>query len=330
MSLYRFEASIVSRKKGQSAIARAAYNSRSKLVDEKTGETKDYRYKGGVEFEGIFAPKNAPDWVHNRQELWNRVEQAERRGDAQLAKDFKLALPWELNKEQREWLVKDFAREMSRRGMVVDAAIHEPEDRKSDERNYHVHILCTTRDIGPDGFGKKNREWNTREELEGWRERWAKLGARHLEKAGHKLEAQRYGVAHKTLDKQREAAVNRGDWDAAKMLDREPTKHLGPNATAMERRGLITRKGDENREIEGRNFARQNGFRIPPRLGNVAARAMGSTLDMVSSALNAFAPVLSRKQKWEGRVADQNKEIASDREEKRRQQERERSYDRDR
>lgn len=334
MALYRFETSNLSRAKGQSAIARAAYNSRSNLKDHRTGEPKDYRYKEGVEFTGIFAPKDAPEWVHDREKLWNEVERVEdastRRNQARTARDFKLALPWELDKQQREWLVKDFAREMSRKGMVVDVAIHEPEHDKSDERNYHVHMLCTTREIGPNGFGKKNRDWNRKEELEGWRERWAKLGAKHLERAGQKLEAERFGVAHKTLHKQKEAAVNRGDWDAAKMLDREPTVHMGPNATAMERRGIPTMRGDENRETVGRNFARLHGLSIPPRLKHAFQRTAIKGLEFAVNILEMGVPIMTPEQKAAGRKADREKAFAAQLAEEERQRAARRSHDRDR
>ena len=258
MAQYRFSPAIVSRGGGKSIIAKAAYNAREAIRDERTGELKDYsRKSGGVEFSGIFAPKNAPEWVTDRARLWNAIEQREDRStrpdQAQLARSLELNLPHELNPEQRKQLVRDFVREQFvRKGMIADVAIHSP-DRDSDERNTHAHILLTLREIGPDGFGKKVREWNSKELNLQWREKWAELGARYLEKAGFALEAERYKTGHLTLEKQREAALKRGDREWAAALDREPTKHLGPHVSAMERRGVETEVGSDHRDILQRN-----------------------------------------------------------------------------
>lgn len=258
MAQYRFSPAIVSRGGGKSIIAKAAYNAREAIRDERTGELKDYSRKtGGVEFSGIFAPKNAPEWATDRARLWNAIEQREDRStrpdQAQLARSIELNLPHELNADQRKQLLRDFVREQFvRKGMIADVAIHSP-DRDSDERNTHAHILLTLREIGPDGFGKKVREWNSKELNLQWREKWAELGARYLEKAGFALEAERYKTGHLTLEKQREAALKRGDRGWAAALDREPTKHLGPHVSAMERRGVETEIGSAHRDILQRN-----------------------------------------------------------------------------
>ena len=99
---------------------------------------------------------------------------------------------------------------------------------------------------------KKNREWNSRETLEGWREKVAILGARALERAGHKIEAQRFRHGHETLEKQRAAALARGDLEFVAGLDREPSRHVGVTATAMERKGIRTERGDLNRAVHER------------------------------------------------------------------------------
>ena len=156
---------VVSRGKGQSAVAKAAYNSRSKLEDERTGQTKDYRKLDGLMFSGVFAPKDAPAWASDRQQLWNAVERREdesnRAASARLAREIRIALPHELTDQQREWLVKDFVREqLTRKGMIADVNIHAP-GGKGDDRNHHAHILVTLRNVGPEGFGLVNREWNS-------------------------------------------------------------------------------------------------------------------------------------------------------------------------
>jgi hypothetical protein len=241
VAAYHCTAKIVSRSRGQSAIAKAAYNARDRLVDEKTGELKNYsRNEDQVLFSGIFAPKDAPAWAQDREQLWNQAEAAEKRKDAQLAREIEVALPHELTQQQREWLIKDFVREnFTRAGMVADVNMHEP-SREGDERNIHAHILLTTRAIDADGFGPKARDWNDKALLEKWREDYAEKGAKMLERAGFETEAQRFRHGHLTLPEQREKALERGDLEFAESIDRAPTKHKGPQICEMERRGEVS------------------------------------------------------------------------------------------
>jgi hypothetical protein len=236
MAIYHFTVKVVSRGKGQSAVAKAAYNSRERLEDERTGETHDYRRKGGIAFSGIFAPWGAPEWAHDREELYNEIERREKRKDAQLLREVEVGLPHELTVEQRERLVKDFVREQFvHKGMLADVSIHEP-DRDGDERNHHAHILLTMRELGPDGFGEKMREWNSREQVESWREAWERTANRYLEKHGHEAR-----IDCRTLEEQG--------------IDREPTTHRGPQADAMERDGIETDRGTQWRRTNERNSA---------------------------------------------------------------------------
>jgi MobA/MobL family len=261
MASYRFSAKIVSRGNGQNVVAKAAYNAREDLRDERTDEMKRHSQRPGIEWKGIFAPKDAPEWAKDRAQLWNAVERREdqqpnkkNRAEAQLARSLELNFPHELDADQRRQLVRDFVREQFvRRGMVADVAIHAP-DEHSDERNYHAHILLTLRELKPDGFGAKVREWNSRELHADLREKWAELGARYLEKIpGCELEAERYKVAHLTLERQSRAALERGDTAYAETLKREPTVHLGPAAFAMERNGQQTDRGNIYRDTEQRD-----------------------------------------------------------------------------
>ena len=234
MAIYHFSAKIVSRGKGQSAVAKAAYNSRERLEDGRTGEVYDYRFKGGIVFSGIFAPEDAPEWAQDRAELYNEIERREKRKDAQLVREVEIGLPFELTALERERLVKDFVREQFvRKGMLADVSIHEP-GTDGDERNHHAHILLTMRELGPDGFGDKVREWNSKEQLEAWREAWERTANRYLEKHGHEERIDR-----RTLEEQG--------------VDREPTTHRGPQADAMEREGIATNRGTEWRATSERN-----------------------------------------------------------------------------
>jgi hypothetical protein len=249
VSAYHCRAKIVSRSKGQSAIAKAAYNARDRLVDEKTGETKNYsRNEDQVLFSGIFAPKDAPEWAQDREQLWNQAEAAEKRKDAQLAREIVVALPHELTQQQREWLIKDFVREnFTRAGMVADVNMHTP-SQEGDERNIHAHILLTTREIDANGFGEKNRDWNSKALLEKWREDYAEKGSKMLERAGFEIEAERFRHGHLTLPEQREKALERGDLEFAESIDREPTTHKGPEICQMERRGAVSYVQEQRNE----------------------------------------------------------------------------------
>lgn len=287
-----FEVGIVKRSDGQNVIARAAYNARERLVDERTNRVYDYRHLGEPEWKGIFDPEQAPDWTTQRGHLWNAVERKEdkstRPDHAQLARDFKIALPQELNAEQRLALVEEFGQEFARKGMVVDAAIHAPH-ANNDGRNWHVHMLLTMREIGPDGFGNKVRDWNKTAEFDRWMERWSDLGAQHLERAGFAQEAERFKTGHLSRPDRAKFAHERGDRVHFESLLDEPLNHRGPEASGMEKKGRRTRTGDINREIEERNKVRG----IPREIREAYA---------LSSDPHAFAEALEQKNMMLARI----------------------------
>ncbi|MEW6752835.1 MAG: MobQ family relaxase [Candidatus Latescibacterota bacterium] len=243
MASYHCGVKIVSRGAGQSAVASAAYRSGKRLRNAREERVHDYTRRRGVVHEELLLPAEAPEWARSREALWCAVELAERRVDAQLAREFELALPWELSAEARLALVRGWAEEqLVSRGMGVDLAIHEP-SRGGDQRNRHAHLLVTLRRLGADGLAaKKEREWNSRELLEAWRASWAEHQNRALERAGS-----RSRVDHRSLEVQHREAEQRGDPEAWR-LEREPTRHLGPAATALERRQQRSDLGDLNRE----------------------------------------------------------------------------------
>ncbi len=234
MAQYHFAAVLVCRSKGQSAVAAAAYRAGAVLEDERLGKTFDYRRRGGVLHTEIHAPDNTPGWMLDRLQLWNAVEKVEKRKDSQLARSLDIALPHELTFEQNLELVRDFVREQFvSRGMIADIAIHAP-GRKGDIRNVHVHILLTTRELTGAGFGAKARDWNRKEELQGWREAWADHANRILEREGFDER-----IDHRSLSDQG--------------IDREPTTHVGPNAKEMEDRGSPSDRAQQNRDIKAAN-----------------------------------------------------------------------------
>ena len=238
---------MISRSQGRSVTAASAYRVAERIEDRRTGLTFDYAAKGGVDHTEILAPDHAPDWVHDRSELWNRVEESETRKNSQVAREVRVALPDELTHAQRVALVRDYAQtQFVDRGMVADIALHAP-GREGDERNHHAHILLTTREVDADGFTTKNRDWNKVEVLEGWREAWARDSNAALERAG--IEDR---VDHRTLVAQRDealelasAARERGDEGAelhetvrAMSLDRPPLPQLSLGAWQLKERGI--------------------------------------------------------------------------------------------
>jgi len=180
MAIYHQTTKLVKRSEGRNAVAAAAYRSGTSMYEEATGITHDYSKKMGVEHSEILAPDQAPSWVFDRQVLWNTVEAAENRKDAQVAREVEVGLPIELSKNEQIELLRDFVkREFVARGMVADFSLH-----LDNPENPHAHILLTTRDLTNEGFGHKNRGWNQTTELMGWRRGWAEVTNEHLAHAG--------------------------------------------------------------------------------------------------------------------------------------------------
>ena len=190
MAIYHFSVKNISRSDGRSAVACSAYRSGEKLIDERQGKEQDYTKKTGVEFTKIYAPKNTNPELLDRNQLWNTVEKVENRKNSQLAREFEIAFPHELNAEQRQSMLNELCQDIVKRhGVVVDAAIHAPHTQSgSDERNFHAHIMFTTRSIDEHGnLGKKTREFNDngKQEVEFWRENFADIANKHLSRAGY-------------------------------------------------------------------------------------------------------------------------------------------------
>lgn len=238
MAIFHLSVKTVSRSAGRSATAAAAYRAGVEITDHRTGEVHDYTRKGGVESSTLCLPTDAPEWAHDRAALWNAVEQAETRKNSTVAREFEVALPAELSPAERKRLAVDFAHELvERHGVAADVAIHAP-GKEGDNRNHHAHILISTRRLGPEGFTEKTRELDDRksgkELVSSWRERWAELTNERLRENG--IDAR---IDHRTLE--------------AQGIDREPTRHLGPTATAIERRtGEPSEKRISHQEVAQR------------------------------------------------------------------------------
>ena len=147
MAIYHLEAKVVSRGAGRSAVAASAYLSCSRLYNDYDGIQHDYTKKQGLVWQQIFLPEYAPQEWTDREKLWNAVEEVETAKDSRLAREFVVALPIELNREQQIELLQNFIHEQFvAEGMCADAAIHD-----TDGHNPHAHILLTVRPLDEQG-----------------------------------------------------------------------------------------------------------------------------------------------------------------------------------
>ncbi|MDF3005270.1 MAG: MobA/MobL family protein [Oscillospiraceae bacterium] len=173
------------------SVAAAAYRAGTRLVDERTGEVYDYTRKRGVIYTEIMLPANAPGRYHDRQTLWNAVEQAERQNNSQLSRELRIALPSEFTREENIALVRDFIQKnFVAKGMCADVAYH-IKDKNGEDHNPHVHIMLTMRPMTKSGTWWKaksrkeyitdrkgnrimgaNGEWKSRNvDLTGWNDK---------------------------------------------------------------------------------------------------------------------------------------------------------------
>jgi hypothetical protein len=233
MAIYHLRMQVISRKENRSAVFAAAYRAGEKLVDQRLDKVADYTNKRRPLHTEILGPSNAPAWIYNRERLWNAVEAKEKRKDAQLAREFNVALPAELSREQQIELVQNYVQgQFVNRGMVADISINKP-PKRGNKLNFYAHVMLTTREINLDGFGGKKREWNSPSLLKEWRAAWAQDANAALAKAGH---AER--IDHRSLQ--------------AQGCHREPTIHLGPD------------KGEKAKkiEVETRNSIKERNKQI--------------------------------------------------------------------
>lgn len=258
MAIYHFSVQIISRSNGSSAVGSSAYRSGEKIEDERTGLIHDYTRKSGVEHTEILTPENAPEWANERAKLWNEVEKIEKSKNSQLSREINVALPKELSLKEQIRLTREFTRDtFVNKGMVADIAIHD-----SKKGNPHAHIMLTVRPFNEQGeWGAKSKkeyilnkdgekiklksgeyksrkidtvDWNKKENLEKWREQWAKYANKSLERNG--IEER---IDHRSLKEQG--------------LQRVPQIHVGPHASAMEKRGIESDRGKLNKEIKETN-----------------------------------------------------------------------------
>jgi hypothetical protein len=222
-----------------------------RLHDELYQTVHDYTRRRGVESTFTVAPSDAPAWAHQPEALWNAAEHAEKRKNSMLAREVELALPSFLEPADRQRIAEQFTQELVERyNVAASVAIHDP-GKHGDDRNFHAHILFTTRELGPDGFGKKTRVLDDMktgpQEVTKLRELAADIINGALADANSDIR-----VDHRSFK-------DRG-------VEREPTTHLGPAVTEMERRGEHTERGDLNRQaLEANHEIEQKEILIAER-----------------------------------------------------------------
>jgi Ti-type conjugative transfer relaxase TraA len=290
LAIYHLTAKVISRARGQSVTAVAAYRSGSALRDERYGLTHNYTRHRRVEHAEIMSPGGAPAWVQDRETLWNRVEAGERRKDSQLARAIELSLPVELSIAQSVALLRDYiAQEFVSKGMVADFCV-----RRKTPENPHAHILLTLREATPTGFGPKVRQWNRKTNLLEWRSAWAERANQHLARAGHAVR-----IDHRTLEAQqielapgRNMGVGRGRQGEQTLPGHMQERVAEQHRIAFDNGGMII--GDPSVALRAlcrqrQTFTREELVRfLEPRCGDRAQLDAALAAVMASAELAAL------------------------------------------
>ncbi len=238
MAIYHFSAKVISRANGSSAVASAAYRSASELHDDRLGRNHEFTNKAGVVHSEIMLPEGAPERLNDREGLWNEVEAGEKRKDAQLAREVEFSIPRELNQQQGIELARDFVnKQFVERGMVADMNVHW-DMGKDGQPKPHAHVMLSMREVGPEGFGQKVREWNSNALLQEWREAWADHVNERL--ASLDIDAR---IDHRSYE--------------AQGIDLEPQHKIGPAGSRRLERGEDAERAEDHVRI-----ARENGEKI--------------------------------------------------------------------
>lgn len=250
--MYHLQTKPIKRSSGRSSVAASAYRNGISLTDSRTGLTHDYSRKQGIVASECFMIGDNDQLIKiDNARLWDTAESKEKRKDARTAREIIINLPHEMDDEQRHQLVKNFSLHIAKKYHVaIDFAIHRP-DRKGDQRNHHSHILMTTRTARLDNDGQivldkktalelsnsdlvKQGLPLTKDQITEIRQAWQNICNQHLAQANINI----------SIDCR--SYKDRG-------IEQVPTRKLGHAATAMERKGIVTIKGDYNRQINSIN-----------------------------------------------------------------------------
>ncbi|MCF1485574.1 Ti-type conjugative transfer relaxase TraA [Allorhizobium ampelinum] len=249
MAIYHCSMKPISRSSGRSAVAAAAYRTATMMLNERDGVVHDFTHKHGVQHAEIVLPDGVnADWAYDRSALWNAAERMEKRKDARVAREFEIGLPHELSSEQRLSLTRDFAFDLANRyGTAVDFAIHAPHE-SGDVRNFHAHVMMTTRRVGETGLSEKTfiereNKWllgqglaTTDMQLRDIRQSWESIVNEHLAREGLDIR-----IDHRS--------------HAERGLEIAPTEHVGVHATQMQRQGMDVDRARLDDEALQRNAA---------------------------------------------------------------------------
>ena len=240
MAIYFVRARVIGRSGGRSAVAAAAYRSGLKITDEQTGIIHDYTKKQGVEHSEILSPiaaTKANEWLADRSKLWNKVEEIEKRHDAQLSREMIIAIPRGLDRENQIALVRQHVQSSYvDRGMIADINLHH-----LDGDNPHAHVMLTMRELkiderGSVSFGNKDRTWNHKKLIETQKKEWGILTNQYLERA--EIETR---IDCRSYQEQGIARISQ--------------VHVGAAAWRLEQQGIATVPGDHNRQVVAANQA---------------------------------------------------------------------------
>lgn len=255
MAIFMASTKTITRSKGQSAVAAACYRTADKIVDERYGKTQDYTKRSGVMSADIIMPTALKNTVITRSELWNLAERSENRKNSRVAREWLISLPHELDEVTRKALAHNFAQSLADKfGVITDCAIHQPTDKEiekgADARNFHAHIMLTTRKADLDANGKIQLTGKSDCELSDTDRK--KFGLSRAKDEVKEIRELWEILANAKLEEQDHLLIDSRSYKSQGIGLRAQIK-LGKDATHMERKGISTDKGDMNRSIAERN-----------------------------------------------------------------------------
>lgn len=303
---------IVRRSKGQSAIDHASYISRSVIVSEYDGQTYRPKYHEDLVHCEVSLPENAPEEWKDRAALWNSVEINEKAKNAQLARTLKASLPNDWSYELAEKVVRDYVqRNFVSKGMCADWAIHDSVNPQG-VHNLHFHLMLTLRPVGENGkWGAKQRKEYILD----------KDGNKIRNKSGKGFKSRAVDVNDwndkgnskkwrkdlaDTINAVNEQAGVAEHWEHRSFkelgLERQPTIHLGPIASALERKGIQTERGDINRAIEEQNRILLAARRAYLRAGNAMRQLAQAVPEEAAAVKNEVTELVDRIMEKKGKL----------------------------
>ncbi|MBN4996705.1 MobA/MobL family protein [Stenotrophomonas maltophilia] len=295
MAIYSVQVKSLSRGKGDSATAAAAYRAGLDL-DDPSGTRHTYSRKTGVLSVDMLAPADSPAWALDPHQVWAKVEEHETRKNARVAREVLIALPHELTPEQRRGLARDVGQLLvDRYGVAAQVALHAP-DKGGDGRNYHAHILITPRVVGADGFGDSAAR--VLDEYKAGAEELKAVRSAIGERINLALSAA--GVAarvdHRSLLDQKAEAAQEQDFARVVVLDRPATKHEGKAVTQARRRGERLPRARRNDRVRQAADSRVTAHTERFEALKAQAAAEGRLAHVDEQALHAQALLERRKE----------------------------------